>query len=60
MTEAALFIYGLLLVFFTGSLVMWRHMSKQKEKHIYVSKEDAIELIETDEQIKKLKKELHL
>lgn len=61
MTEAYLFLYGLVLGFFTGTYSMWKIMKKSKEKHFYhISPKDAIDLIESDEEVKRLKKELHL
>jgi len=57
------FFVGLTIGFFTGSVSMWKHLKdKMKvEKHIYhIDPKDAVDLIESDEEVKKLKKELNL
>ncbi len=57
------FTYGIIIGFFSGTYAMWNYMKDKikQEKHIYhIDPKDAIDLIESDEEVKKLKKELNL
>lgn len=54
------FVVGLLLGYLFGSLLMWRYMKSKSVVKVKMDAKDAANFIESDEAVKRLKKELNL
>jgi len=49
-----------ILGWFCGSIMMWRYMRTRITTKITMTAKDAVDFIESDDAIKKLKKEMHI